>query len=129
MHLSVMPERTAIVRLGPQARVPDWATGPAGLSSVTRTPGELSLVVPEAAVPEGLVAQRGWVALRVDGPLDLSLVGILAELAVPLADAGVSIFAVSTYDTDYILVKDDTLQRAVDALEQRGHEVSRTARG
>jgi hypothetical protein len=88
---------------------------------VTRTPSELSIVCREDAVPAGILANRGWRAIAVDGKLDFALTGILASLASPLAAAGVSIFAISTYDTDYVLVKQDTLERAIATLVGAGH--------
>ncbi len=80
---------------------------------------------PQAHVPDGIPFDRDWRALKVEGPLDLSLVGILASLTAPLAKAGVSIFAVSTYDTDYLLVKQDRLEVAVRALSEAGFRVGR----
>jgi hypothetical protein len=120
LDLSILPEIFAIARLDPLAPLP--ALEDAGsLTSITRTPEELSLVCVEGAVPPGASASRGWRAIRVAGALDFSLTGILASLASPLADARISIFALSTHDTDYVLVKDETLPRAVDALTGAGH--------
>ena len=104
--------------------MPPWATAdPGALSAVVRTRRELSVVCAEAAVPDGVQAQRGWRALEVAGPLDLSLTGVLAALAVPLADAGVPIFAVATFDTDYVLVPAARLADALRALERAGHRI------
>ena len=126
VSLYVIDIPLAICRLAPDASVPGWAAaGP--FSSVTRTDDELSVVCAAAAVPAELPAparaSRDWRAIRVDGPLDLALVGVLAALAVPLADAGVSIFPVATHDTDWILVPGAQLGRACDALERAGHLV------
>ena len=90
---------------------------------MTRTASELSIVCPDASVPAAVTAHRGWRAIAVDGTLDFALTGVLASLASPLASAGVSIFAVSTYDTDYVLVQQDALDRAVAALAAAGHRV------
>jgi len=109
-----------ICRLNPEAEVPAWA-GSGDLVSVTRTADELSIVCAEAAVPEGVRVDRGWRSFKVKGPLDLSLIGVLASLSGPLAQAKVNIFAVSTYDTDYLLVKQAQLARASEALIQAGH--------
>lgn len=79
----------------------------------------------EAKVPEGVVAERGWVALRVAGILDFSLVGILASLTAPLAEAGISVFALSTYNTDYLLVRQNFLEQAIAALSAAGHTVDK----
>lgn len=90
---------------------------------MTRTPEELSVVCSEEHVPEGVEAERGWRAFGLEGPLDFSIVGVLASVASPLAAAGISIFAVSTYDTDYVLVKGALLETATAALRKAGHEV------
>jgi hypothetical protein len=120
LSLSILPESFAIARLSPEAPVPPWA-GSGALQSVTRTPEELSIVCRENAMPAGVTGRRGWRAIRVAGPLEFSLTGILASLATPLAEARISIFAISTHDTDYILVPDPKLGPAVDALTAAGH--------
>ena len=120
LSLSVLPETLAVCRLGPDDAVPAWARAGA-FGAVTRTASELSIVCREASVPAAVTANRDWRAIAVDGTLDFALTGVLAALASPLAAAGVSIFAVSTYDTDYVLVKGDTLDRAVAALSAAGH--------
>lgn len=122
LTLSILPETFAVSRLDAGAPVPAWATG-GRLSSVTRTRDELSIVSVESRVPEGVASERGWRCLKVEGVLDFSLVGILASLASPLAKAGVSIFTVSTYDTDYVLVKSASLERAASVLEAGGHTI------
>ena len=118
-----LPGHYAILRLAPDAPVPDWATK-GDFNSITRTADELSIVCRQDAVPEGVRCERGWRCLRVAGTLDFSLVGVLASLLVPLAKAGVSVFAVSTFDTDYLLVKEADLERTVAALQAAGHGVS-----
>lgn len=120
LTLRVLPESLAVARLPPAADVPSWALRGSFLS-VTRTTRELSIVAPLDAVPLHARAERGWRALEVDGPLDFALTGILAALATPLSEAGVSIFAVSTFDTDYVLVRDGQLPAALDALIAAGH--------
>ena len=122
--LSVLPTPLAVVRLDPTAAVPAWAAS-GELTSVTRTADELSIVCDEASVPpDARAAVRGWRALKVAGPLDFALTGVLASLAVPLADARVSIFALSTYETDVVLVRAADLSRACAALTQAGHVVT-----
>ena len=120
LTLSVLPETLAVCRLGPDDALPPWA-GAGELRAVTRTASELSIVCRDASVPPAVTANRGWRAIAVDGTLDFALTGVLAALASPLAAAGVSIFAVSTYDTDYVLVQQETLERAVAALAAAGH--------
>ena len=122
LTLVLLDGRFAVCRLAPGDEVPAWATGGA-LTSVTRTPAELSVVSAESAVPEGTRCERGWRAFQIEGPLDFGLTGILASVLAPLAEAGVSIFAVSTFDTDYVLVKEENVERAAAALAAAGHRV------
>lgn len=123
MQLTVHVERYAIVRLDPDAEVPAWATtGP--VSSVTRTESELSIVCREDVVPDGSRAERGWRVLEVAGPLAFTLTGVLASLTTPLAAAGVTLFALSTFETDYLLVREHDLERASAALREAGHGVA-----
>jgi hypothetical protein len=121
--LTVLDEPLALCRLAAGAPHPAWADVPP-FSSVTRTPDELSVVCAASAVPSSVHASRGWRALRVAGPLELGLVGVTASLAVPLAEAGVSIVPIATHDTDWILVRDAQLDAACDALRRAGHVVS-----
>ena len=122
LRLQVLAERFAVCRLPPDAPLPPRPKA-CGLWSVTLTGRELSVVLPEAAAPAEHPAERGWRALEVAGPLDFSLTGIMASLSGALAAAGVSLFVVSTYDTDYVLVRDADLARAKAALQEAGHEV------
>ncbi len=92
--------------------------------SLTMSGGEVSLVCEEVDAPEGCKIERGWRALRIKGPLDFSLVGILAHVSRILADADISLFAVSTYETDYVLIKEVNLGRTVEALKAQGHTVA-----
>jgi hypothetical protein len=122
MELTVLPEPLAICRLRPMERIPSWALEEhESLSSITRTPDELSIVCPEEAVPPDTQAEGGWRALKVPGPIPFEQTGVLASIAGPLAQAGISIFAVSTYDTDYVLVKAEDVERALAALESPPH--------
>ena len=124
MKIAVLRGLFAVCRLEPEADAPAWARrGP--FVSVTRTPDELSVVCLQEAVPEDVRAERDFRALKVEGPLDFSLTGLLANLSGALAAAGVSLFAVSTYDTDYILVRDADLELALDALSAAGHLIRR----
>lgn len=125
LRLTLAPERLAVCRLAPDAPIPPLPLGGA-LVALTLTPDELSLVLPESAAPADAVTEGGWRALRVAGPLDFNLTGVLASLANPLAEAGVSIFAISTYDTDYLLVREAALAAALAALRAAGHTISET---
>lgn len=119
----MLEDRLAICRLAPDSELPNWATE-AGFFSITRSPDELSIVCTGTYAPDEITREDGWRALGIEGPLDFSLVGILASVAMPLAEAGVSVFAVSTYDTDYVLVQEDALGTAVSVLRESGHVVS-----
>lgn len=123
LKLRVLAGELAVCRLPADAPAPAQPPS-ATLLSVTRTRDELSVVCAAADAPAGARVQGGWRALQVAGPLDFALTGILASLAAPLAQAGISLFAVSTYDTDYVLVADNALNAAVAALRAAGHEVS-----
>lgn len=120
LTLSVLPQTFAVCRLDPAAEIPA-ALLPSGFVSITRTADELSLVLPEEVVPGTWRAERGWRCLKVQGPLDFALTGILAALSTPLAQAGISTFALSTYDTDYLLVRAADLDRALCVLAGHGH--------
>lgn len=122
MILKWMPMRLAICRFRPDALIPEWA-GSHAFGSVTRTANELSIVCEERVVPEDIPADRGWSALEVAGSMDLSTVGVLASLLTPLAQANIAIFAISTFDTDYILVREMVAEVAEKALRMAGHEV------
>jgi hypothetical protein len=125
MELRVLPHTMAVARLGPHDEIPSWARRQDGLVSVTRTADELSVVCPEELIPEAVARTGGWACLQVVGPLDLSSVGVLAGLAAALASHGISIFAVSTFDTDYLLVPGARLDDAIGALCEAGHGVAR----
>ena len=122
LRLSVLEERLAVCRLDPGSEIPAWATA-SSFFSLTRTADELSIVCPEHDVPAGVTCERGWRALRFDGPFDFGLVGVLASVAGPLAEREISILAIATYDTDYVLVAESQLALATQALRERGHEV------
>ena len=122
LRLSVLPQALAVSRLAPDAAFPSWG-GKGAFRAACWTDEELSLVCDEQAVPTEEKAERGWRALKVAGPLDFALTGILLRIAEPLAQAGVSLFAVSTFDTDYVLVKQEALSNAIRALTGAGHTV------
>jgi hypothetical protein len=122
LKLELMHDTFAICRLAPTAVVPDWATGE--IISITRTPFELSIVCSQENVPENEKCELGWRCLRVVGPLDFSLVGVIAALTGTLAEANICVFVVSTYDTDYLFVKKADVRTAVKSLDAAGHAVS-----
>jgi hypothetical protein len=125
LPLEVLPDTLAVCRLASDAVVPAWVAASSRFVTVSRTPEELSITAVQHAVPPDVRCERDYRALRVRGPLPLDLIGILAAIADPLAEAGLSIFAISTFDTDYVLVKARDLNAAVTALQRAGHEISR----
>lgn len=122
LRLRALPGRLAVARLPGTAAVPAWADGP-GLVSITRREGELSIVCADARVPAEVRAERGWRALEVEGPIDFQELGVMHGLTGPLAGAGVSVLALSTFDTDVLVVREETLARAVEALREAGYAV------
>jgi hypothetical protein len=121
LSIVLLPGRYAVCRLAPDAAIPSGADG--HLLSITRTADELSIVCDENTVPAGARREPGWRCLRVAGTLEFSLVGVMASLVVPLAEADVAVFVFSTFDTDYFMVRELDLDRAVTALRGAGHEV------
>ncbi len=115
-------EEYGICRLEPSAPVPAWATT-SPFYTISRTEDELSILCPVRHIPPNVLAERGWRKLKVAGPLDFGQVGVLAALASPLAEAGISIFVISTYDTDYLFVPSKDLTRALAVLHASGHRV------
>ena len=122
LTLTLLPDNYSICRLDPEADIPPWALAE-DFFSITRTREELSLVCSQEVVPAGVQSETGWRCIMVEGPLGFSITGILASLTTSLAEVGISIFAISTFDTDYLLVKADNLERAVLKLKEAGHHV------
>lgn len=123
-NLSFKKDRLSVCQLAPDAPVPAWASGTAGFCSITRTSEELSIVCAESLVPASVKQVTGWRMFKVEGPLDFGLTGVLASVATPLAQAGISIFTIATFNTDYVLVKDAKVAEAMKALQAAGHTVS-----
>lgn len=122
LQIRVVSGRFAVCRLSANAAIPEWANGP-GFVSITRTGDELSIVCAEDRAPAGIRCERGYAAIRVAGTLAPELVGVMLSLAAPLAEAGIPILAIGTYDTDYVLVRHADLDAAVLALREAGHDV------
>lgn len=118
LSLSVLPETFAVCRLENNAKIPNWANSPV-FCSITKTREELSIVCDQSIIPQdtkNIKIERDWTAFKVEGPLDFALTGILSSLAKPLAEAAISIFAISTFDTDYILTKSTDTAQAIQVL-------------
>jgi len=120
LHLIPLDGLFVVAKLPPNAAIPAWASSGA-FFSITRTADELSVVCAEAVVPAGVQSEPVWRCVRVAGTMDFSVVGVLASLVAPLAEAGISVFAVSTFDTDYLLVKEAAWERAKEVLVRAGH--------
>jgi hypothetical protein len=123
VRLSRYPETLAVVKLGPGSELPAWAES-SSILSVTATATETSVVCAARSVPRKSVHQRPFTAFEVEGPLDFALTGVLAGLLTPLADAEISVFTLSTFDTDWILVPAGDADRAEEEWRRSGHEVS-----
>ncbi len=120
--LSLLGARLAVCRLGAQADIPAWATR-RPFFAITRTADELSIVCAAEDVPAAVKHDAGWRVFKVEGPFDFALTGVLVSVAQPLADAGIGILAIATYDTDYVLVKEAQVQLAIQALRAQGHTI------
>ncbi|MBP1917781.1 ACT domain-containing protein [Youngiibacter multivorans] len=121
LRIELLCGRYGVARLAAGSEIPNWAKGE--FISITSTPDELSVTCPEDSIPDGIKCEKGWRVLKLLGPLDFALVGILSRISSILADKQISIFAISTFDTDYILVKNDKVQNAVLALNDEGFVV------
>lgn len=117
-----LPGPYAIVRLDPNSSVPDWATN-ADFTSITRTADELSIVCPLANLPANVQSQLRWICLKLEGSFPFSQTGILLSFIAPLSNNGVPIFAISTYDTDCVLLPEEFAELALRALSKGGHEL------
>lgn len=115
--LSVLPEKLGICHFSQKTPIPSWAKDPDNkFFSISKTRDELSIVCPQDKIPAGVLAEKNWRAFKVEGPLGFSLTGIVASLVKPLAEAKISILYISTYETDYILVEEKNLKKAIKAL-------------
>jgi|GEM_PF-221976 hypothetical protein len=122
LNLIVLPETIAICRLDADSPIPDWAIGE--FVSITRTADELSIVCRQDQVPKGVQCERSWRCFRVAARLDFTLVGVIASLTGALAEAGISVFVVSSFNTDFVLVREQDLAKAVGVLEEDGHNIT-----
>jgi uncharacterized protein len=122
LRISILPDRLAVCRLDPGAEIPSWPRGT--FTSVTRTSDELSILCDDDAVPEDVRAERGWRALKVEGPIPFEMTGVAAALVAPLAEARISVFLLATFDTDYLLLKEEVFARGVEILRAAGHDIA-----
>jgi hypothetical protein len=122
LTLSILPDLLAVCRLPAHEPIPAWTTR-STFFSITRTSDELSIVCDVQHVPPGIRCEQPWRAFKIEGPLPFELTGILLSVAAPLADAHISIFALATFDTDYVLVRDTQWEAAKTALSAAGHRL------
>jgi uncharacterized protein len=112
----------AIVRLAPDTPIPDWSM-PGDYTSITRTAEELSIVCPLNNIPKHIASGPRWICLKLEGPFPFSQTGVLVSFIAPLSNHGIPIFAISTYDTDYVLVQEESSGVTLDILREAGHEL------
>ena len=103
--------------------MPEWAVG-SGFFCVTQTAEELSIVCEQSRVPSDVRSETDWVGLKLEGPFPFAMTGVLASFLQPLAEAGIPIFAIATFDTDYVLMKRDKLEQGLSVLDAAGHELT-----
>jgi len=116
LTLSILPEKIGICHFDKKSSIPDWATG-GNFFSITRTDQELSIIYPQDKIPGGVLFEKDWRAFRLEGVVEgIYSVGIIASLSKPLAEAGISIFNISTYETNYVLVEDKNFAKAKEIL-------------
>ena len=115
LRLSILPRKIAVCRFDTNSKIPNWIYEQ-DFFSITKTTDELSIVCYEDIVPKNIKAEKDWVSFKVQGPLNFSLTGVLSSLAGPLADENISIFSISTFDTDYLLVKSENFIRSKNVL-------------
>jgi len=124
LQLSLLKETYGICVFPSNAIIPEWALM-TSLCSITRTKKDLTIVCPQNIIPPDSESDLNWRCFRIDGTFDLNQIGVISSLAAPLAQADISIFVISTYDTDYILVKDQKVEHAVSVLIDYGHMIIR----
>ncbi len=124
LTLDLLEGNFVICRLSPSSAMPSWAyTGP--FISITKTNDELSIItIDDNRLPKDIQCERNWKCLKLKGPFPFNMTGILSSVLSPLANAEIPILAISTFDTDYVMIKDENLQIAIDVLKQNGHRVN-----
>ena len=122
LTLKLLKEKYGVCRLEAKADIPAWVLK-GDFYSITKTEDELSIVCLEENLQGELKCERDWRILKIEGPLDFSLVGILSKISTLMADNKISIFAISTYDTDYILIKEKDIENAIDILNKDIYDI------
>lgn len=122
LTMRLLKEKYGVCRLNKSDSIPNWVKN-SDFYSITKTLDELSIVCSQQSIPKDIKCEKDWRILKIEGPLDFSLIGILASISTILAQKEISIFAVSTFDTDYILVKDKDIDNAIEALVNEKYEI------
>ena len=122
LTLKLLKDKYSVLRLNKNDEIPKWIFNEE-FFSITRTEDELSIVCLQDKVKEYIKCERNWRILKIEGPLDFSLIGILSKISTLMANNNISIFAISTYDTDYILIKEETIDRAIEILENSNYNI------
>jgi len=122
LTLKILPNRLAVCRFDADAPLPDWIDQ-SGFYTITRTAEELTIVCDQTLVAPAITGNRGWRCFKVEGPLDFSETGIIFSLTQPLAQNAISVFVISTFDTDYLMVKEKDFAKASEVLTAAGHRV------
>ena len=123
LHLSLIKEKYGICTLPNSAPIPDWALNES-LVSITSSEKELTIVCRQDIIPSQCKCDLDWRCFKVDGSFDLNQTGVISSLSSPLADAGISIYVISTYDTDYFMVKEENVEQAISVLSNSGHSIT-----
>ena len=124
LQLSLLKDKYGICTLPNTATIPDWALKQS-LASITRTEKELSIVCRREILPSQYQSDLNWRCFKIDGSFDLNQIGVISSIASPLADAGISIYVISTYDTDYFLIQEQNLEQTISTLADIGHNITR----
>jgi len=124
MKLELLLNHFCVVQLDANSAIPSWLKSQSDFWSITKTKDELSIVCLEKEIPDNLKCEKGWRILKVNGPLDFGMTGVLSSLLSPLAESKISVFTISTFDTDYILIKSNVLPAAIKVLQQNNHSIS-----
>ncbi|MBU3098933.1 MULTISPECIES: ACT domain-containing protein [Clostridium] len=122
LTMKLLNEKFAVCRLNKNEQIPEWVKN-SSFYSITKTSDELSIVCSQDSIPSNIKCEKDWRILKVEGPLDFSLIGIISSISTILALKRISIFAVSTYDTDYILVKNKDIDNTILALSNERYEI------
>ena len=124
LKISLLKDKYGICTLPNDAPIPDWVSNES-LASITRTDKELTIVCRQDIIPSELKSDLNWRCFKIDGSFDLNQIGVISSISSPLADAGISIYVISTYDTDYFLVKEDNLEQTISTLSNSGHSIAK----